>query len=74
LTDHVFYRKLKSKVIDLNGFEAILAALPGSGLSGILADVPEEWNNERLSGIERHLRTVSDHAAEFAEEIRRRLA
>jgi hypothetical protein len=74
LSDHVFYRKLKSKPIDINGFAALLAELPGPSLDGILADVPQEWNNESLPKIERHLRLVSTHAAEFAEEVRRRLA
>ena len=51
-----------------------LAALRGPALDGILNDVPPEWNNGSLPKIEQHLRTVSAHAAEFAEEIRRRLA
>lgn len=74
LREHVFYRKLKSKPIDTNGFTARLTTLPGAALDSILAEVPPEWNNESLVRIERHLRTVSGHAAEFAEEIRRRLA
>jgi hypothetical protein len=74
LSDHVFYRKLKGKPIDIAGFTARLAALPGSALDAILAEVPVEWNNESLSKIERHLRTISAHATEFAEEVRRRLA
>lgn len=74
LDDHVFYRKLKGRPIDINGFAARLAALPGPDLDGILADAPTEWNNESLAKIERHLRTVSAHATEFAGEVRRRLA
>ncbi|HUQ92326.1 MAG TPA: hypothetical protein VM120_11650 [Bryobacteraceae bacterium] len=70
----MFYRKLKSKPIDVGGFTTLLAALPGAALDGILADVPPEWNNESLTRIERHLWTVSAHAAEFGEEVRRRLA
>jgi hypothetical protein len=73
LSEHVFYRKLKGKPIDIAAFTARLAALPGPALDGILADVPAEWNNENLSKIERHLKMVSDHATEFAEEVRRRL-
>lgn len=74
LGDHVFYRRLRGKPIDLDGFTAGLAALPGPALDGILAEVPAEWNNENLAKIERHLRTVSAHAAEFADEVKRRLA
>jgi hypothetical protein len=71
LTDHVFYRKLKSKPIDLTGFTASLGGLSDAVLEGIVADVPAEWNNDNLPKIERHLSTVRDHAGEFAEEVRR---
>jgi hypothetical protein len=74
LSDHVFYRRLKSRTIDMDGFTARLTALSGVPLDEILADVPPEWNNESLTKIEQHLRAVSAHAAEFAEEVRRRLA
>lgn len=71
LTDHVFYRRLKSKPIDLTGFTASLGGLSDGLLKEIMADVPAEWNNDNLPKIERHLRTVRDHAGEFAEEVRR---
>jgi hypothetical protein len=74
LTEHVFYRQLKKKPIDLDGFTSALAALPGAALDAVLAEVPSEWNNERLSEIELHLRTVAGRAEEFAEEVKRRLA
>jgi len=74
LTEHVFYRQLKKKPIDLEAFSLALAALPGAALGAILAEVPSEWSNERLGEIERHLRTVAGHAGEFAEEIKRTLA
>ena len=73
LTDHVFYRQLKSRPIDPDGFALALTALPGPLLDSFLAEVPSEWNNEELSEIERHLCTVAGHAGEFAEEIRRKL-
>ncbi len=71
LTDHVFYRKLKSKPIDLTGFTAALGGLSEGILTGIVADVPGEWNNDNLPKIERHLRTVRDRAGEFAAEVQR---
>jgi hypothetical protein len=74
LNEHVFYRQLKKKQIDLQGFTLALAALPGETIETILADVPPEWNNEGVLMIEQHLRMVSGHAGEFAEEIRRSLA
>jgi len=74
LTNHVFYRQLKSKPVDVDRFTTALADLPGSALDEILAEVPPEWNNKVLREVELHLRAVSEHATEFAEEVRRRLA
>jgi hypothetical protein len=74
LGNHVFYTRLRKKPIDLSGFVATLVELPEGALQGIMAEVPPEWNNEILQRIEGHLRVVSDHAIEFAEEIKRRLA
>jgi hypothetical protein len=74
LADHVFYRRLRKKPIELSRFMASLVALPEGAMREILAEVPAEWNNEVLARIEEHIRMVSSHAIEFAEEIRRRLA
>ncbi|MDZ4796914.1 MAG: HipA family kinase [Bryobacteraceae bacterium] len=74
LTEHVFFRLLRSRVVDLARFESLLAELAGPSLDGILAAVPPEWNNESLEKIEQHLRVLSAHASEFAEAVRRRLA
>lgn len=74
LADHVFYTRLRKKPIDLSQFVAALGALPDGAMQEIVAEVPVEWNNEVLSRIEGHLRVVSNHAIEFAEEVRRRLA
>jgi hypothetical protein len=48
--------------------------LPGVPLDTVLAEIPSEWNNEAVTKIERHLRTVGGRAEDFAEEIRRKLA
>jgi HipA-like protein len=74
LADHVFYTRLRKKPIDLSSFVTALVALPEGAMQEILAEVPAEWNNEILPRIEEHLRVVSSHAMEFAEEVRRRLA
>jgi len=74
LNDHVFYSKLKEQPIDLQEFTAALVALRGEQLERIIANAPEEWNNENLPRIEGHLRAVSEHAEEFAQGVRRRLA
>jgi hypothetical protein len=46
LTHHVFYRKLKSKAINLSRFTASLSGLSDALLADIVAEVPAEWNNE----------------------------
>lgn len=74
LTNHVFYRQLKSQNIDLNDFTSRLIHLSDSILDQIFADVPSEWNNDDVPKIGQHLCTMRDHAEEFAEEIRRFLA
>jgi len=51
-----------------------LGGLSDALLADIMADVPAEWNNDSLIKVERHLRTMRDHAAEFSEEVRRFLA
>jgi hypothetical protein len=74
LEDHVFYRKLRTKPIDLNKFTTTLRGLAATGLSDILASAPAEWNNGCLQKIDGHLQAVSAHAEDFAEEVIRRLA
>ena len=73
LIRHVFYRRIKSKPIDLTGFTASLGGLSDALIAGIVADVPPEWNNDNLPKIVRHLRSVRDNAGEFAEAVRRML-
>jgi hypothetical protein len=71
LTNHVFYRKLKSKPIDITGFTELLSGFSDAQLSEVTADVPPEWNNGDVLKIESHLRAMRVHAEEFAEEVRR---
>jgi hypothetical protein len=74
LTNHVFYSQLRKRTVDLDEFTNELRTLAATNLEDILAEVPAEWNNEVVAKIRHHLRIVGSHAAEFAEEIRRRLA
>jgi hypothetical protein len=71
LENHVFYRGLKSQPIELEGFTAVLAGLSDEVIAEMVADVPAEWNNGTVNGIERHLRALREHASEFADEVRR---
>lgn len=74
LDSHVFFRKLKSKPIELNDFAVKLASLTEAVLLAIKADVPEAWVNRDIARIEAHLRTLREHADEFIDEVRRKLA
>jgi hypothetical protein len=71
LQEHVFYRRLKGKPMDLAGFLTSLKELSDILIAKIVADIPEAWNNGNVAGIERHLRLVRDHADEFADAVRR---
>jgi hypothetical protein len=74
LGNHVFFRVLKGHEVDLAVFTKLLSALRDSALPAILAQVPIEWNNSSVGKIDEHLRALAGKSAEFAEEIRRRLA
>jgi hypothetical protein len=71
LTNHVFYRQLKSQNIDLTDFTLRLSGLSDAVLGEVFADVPSEWNNEDVPRIGQHLNMMRNHAEEFAEELRR---
>lgn len=74
LDQHVFYRRLKAKEIDLGDFEERLVALTDDALGKIRDEVPGEWMHADLGQIEAHLTAVSGRAEEFSEQVRRRLA
>jgi hypothetical protein len=74
LRDHVFYRRLRAKEIDLKDFGQNLKALTGEVLTGIREEVPPEWAHEDLERIEGHLMKAQRNADKFIEQIRRRLA
>lgn len=73
LADHVFYRQLRSRPVDLDKFLECLSALPGR-LSSITTMVPQEWNNGKLARIDQHLRLMAAQSQRFGEELRRALA
>jgi hypothetical protein len=74
MEQHVFFRRLKRRVIDLDEFKGRLAALTDDVLTAIRNQIPEMWRNDNLPRIESHLRRMRDHADEFIELIRRVLA
>lgn len=74
LNDHVFYRELKAQEIDLARFQGALEAISDDDLTGMFDQIPREWNNDGVSKISSHLRSVRDHAAEFVNQVKWRLA
>jgi hypothetical protein len=70
LDDHVFIRRLRGEVVDLERPQEALAGLR----EDVVADVPKEWNKGSIERILEHLMACRDHAEEFIEAIRRRLA
>jgi hypothetical protein len=74
LDDHVFYRRLKRQTVDLTEFCDALARLEDDLVDRIVADMPPEWNNGSLLKVADHLRAMGEHADEFTEAVRRRLA
>jgi hypothetical protein len=72
LQNHVFFRRLKSKAVELEDFSASLTEMSDDVIAAIVADVPPEWDNQEwVARIIQHLRAVRDHSAEFADSIRR---
>ncbi|MGH9545329.1 MAG: HipA family kinase [Terriglobales bacterium] len=71
LADHVFFGRLKAKVIDLAAFSLSLDGLSDILLGDIFSDVPAEWKTGALPKIESHLKLMRQNASDFMEEVRR---
>ena len=74
LDDHVFYLPLKRREIDLTDFSLALVGLSETVFGEVASTIPPQWSNDNLSRISAHLQAMRDHAGEFAEQVRRRLA
>jgi hypothetical protein len=74
LSDHAFFKRLKSKEIDLDDFAERLRGLSDEAIAQIRTDVPQEWIDEGLDRIENHLQKVRGHADQFIEQVKRRLS
>ncbi len=72
--EHVFYRELKGQEIDLARFQGALEALSDDDLAGMFDQIPREWNNDKITKMSSDLRSVRDHAAEFVNQVKWRLA
>jgi hypothetical protein len=74
LNEHIFYRELSGQKIDLSRFQGALQGTSDEDIDDIFDEVPREWKNGRVSRIRRHLKDVRDHAEEFINQVKCRLA
>jgi hypothetical protein len=71
LSNHIFFRPLKRKIIDLADFSMRLRALSDTLIENLYADVPREWQNDAIAEkVNVHLSLMRSHCPEFCEEIR----
>jgi hypothetical protein len=73
LDGHVFARALKEVAFPPD-FLQRLGDLTAEVTRYFTEQIPTEWRSDDLARIESHLALMSEHAAEFAEEVTRRLA
>ena len=74
LNEHIFYHELRGQIIDLSRFQGALQGTSDEDIDDIFDEVPRGWNNSRISRIRGHLRDVRDHAEEFINQVKWRLA
>jgi len=58
LEQHVFFRGLKGKPIDLDRFAQALGAFSDAKIASMEAEIPDEWRNENLPKILSHVTQV----------------
>ncbi len=73
LDHHVFFRQLKGTQVKFERFVGALEALSDKKISQIAGLIPQEWETEHLVRVIEHLRLLRDHAAEFGQQVQRRL-
>jgi len=74
LNDHVFYKGLHRKQIDLSMFINALKSLPTDFFDDLRSALPGEWDLAMFERIQNHISLIAEHADDFEEELRRRLA
>ncbi len=73
LRDHIFYQSLRGEEINLDRFAGALEALSEDKLNSMIANIPEEWNNDKISKIVDHINGIRNNVNEFIDEVRRAL-
>lgn len=74
LEKHVFYSRLKAKAIHLGDFANRLRTIGPGTFQRIREEMPPSWIHDHLGEIQAHLLVVQEHAEQFIEQVRRRLA
>ena len=65
---------LKGQEIDLDRFQGALEAISDEDLGEAFDQIPRAWENDNVSRISGHLKSVRDHSAEFVKQVKWRLA
>jgi hypothetical protein len=71
--EHVFYKGLRGKAVDIEPFMGRLRQLDDDALEVIARAVPDEWTSNDVERVIEHVRSVRDNADRFAFELRRTL-
>jgi hypothetical protein len=74
LNDHVFARAFKGRNIDLSRWADELKNCDDATLDELFDQIPGEWKNSHLSRMKTHIKDVRNHAVEFVEQVKWRLA
>lgn len=73
MRNHLFHEGLKGQTVNLDRFAGALELLSDNVLESIMANVPEEWQNDNLSRIGKHIHDIIQHVNDFVDEVRRSL-
>jgi len=71
--EHVFFKPLKGKNLDVRPFAEKLRTLNAAALNQISGAIPRDWQSTYTGAILAHVSAVRDNADKFVDEIERML-
>jgi hypothetical protein len=74
LREHVFFRQLKGKPIDLVQFEEKLGGLIPQVSNEMISQIPMEWQVGFEEKVRSHFSKINEHAQDFIDQVKARLA
>jgi hypothetical protein len=74
LREHVFFRQLKGKSIDMGHFKTKLIGLNPDIIKLIVAQIPQQWQGDFVEKMETHLSKINERAQDFIDQVKVRLA